>query len=334
MSILVGSPGILTTFQDLGRRGYQHLGIGPSGVMDEVSHRVANLLVGNPAETATMEITLAGPVLHFETDLMIALCGGDLSPEIEGQPVPQWRPVMVRGGSRLAFGKPIKGSRCYLAVDGGFRIPSVMKSASTHLAAGFGGFHGRPLRSGDRLETGPSPRDQYPALQLRFNRERRPFLGADWLASWFREVDFARPSALRAIQGPQWSSLTTDSRARFLEDTFRVTSNSDRMGFRLQGPKLSLKQPMEMLSSGVATGTIQLPPDGSPILLMADRQTTGGYPRLGELASVDIPKAAQLRPGDTLRFMIISLEEAQDLYLSREARFRELEQILADRRNR
>lgn len=333
MSLLCESPGLLTTFQDLGRRGYQHLGIGPGGAMDEVSHRMANLLVGNPAGTATLEITLAGPVLHFETDAMIALCGGDLSPEIEGRPVPLWRPVLARGGSRLVFGRPARGSRCYLAVAGGFMIPPVMKSASTHLAAGFGGFHGRPLRAGDRVETGPSHPSPYPSLQARFNRERPPFLAPGWHVPWFRELDFALPSTLRIIPGPQWPSLTTGSRAGFLEDTFRVASNSNRMGLRLEGPRLSLEQAMEMLSSGVATGTIQLPPDGSPILLMADRQTTGGYPRIGELASVDLPKAAQLRPGDTLRFTVIPLEEAQELYLSREARFSELEQILAEQQN-
>jgi len=248
--------------------------------------------------------------------------------------VPLWRPVLVRAGSRLLFGKAVKGARCYLAVDGDYKIPVTMKSASTNLAAKFGGFQGRPLRAGDQLMTEPSPRDHYPTLQWRFSRERRPFLGLDWFASWFREMDFVRPSALRFIPGPQWPLLTEASRRLFLEETFHVRSDSDRMGIRRQGPKLSLEHPLEMISSGVATGTLQLPPDGSPILLMADRQTTGGYPRIGELASVDLPKTAQLRPGEKLRFAPIALEAAQELYLRREARFHELEQILADRKER
>ena len=333
MSILVEAPGLLTTIQDLGRPGYQHLGVGPSGVMDEVSHRIANLLVGSPPEMASLEITLTGPTLLFETDSLIALCGGDLSAQMEGGPLPLWRPVMVRAGSRLNFGKAILGARCYLAVAGGYGIPAVMGSASTNLTGSFGGHEGRSLRAGDRLATNP-PGDHYPSLQRRFRSEGQPILGPDWFAAWTSELDFSRPATLRMIQGPQWPRLTEDSRSRFLHDFFRVDSRSNRMGIRFQGPSLALEQPMEMVSSGVATGTLQLPPDGCPILLMADRQTTGGYPRLGELASVDLPNAAQLRPGETLRFETISLEKAQDLYLRREIRLRELEKTLASRKER
>ena len=331
MSILVEAPGLLTTIQDLGRHGYQHLGVGPGGAMDEVSHRFANLLSGNSPEMPSLEITLAGPVLRFETESLVALCGGDLSPEIDERPVPLWRPVMVRAGSRLSFGKPIRGARCYLAVGGGFRIPLAMGSASTNLAAAFGGFQGRRLRAGDRLETEPFPKDLCPSLQGNFRPHGAAFLGSDWFAPWIQELDFVRPSTLRVIPGPQWELLTDDSRAAFLGETFHVAPDSDRMGLRLQGSKLALGQLREMISSGVTTGTIQLPPDGSPILLMADRQTTGGYPRIGEVATVDIPKAAQLRPGESLRFKPITLEESQGLYLRREACRRDLEKILAGR---
>ncbi len=333
MSILVEAPGLLTTLQDLGRRGYQHLGIGPSGVMDEVSHRIANLLVGNPLEMASLEITLTGPTLHFDTDALIALCGGDLSAQVDVLPVPLWRPVMVRAGSRMNFGKPMMGARCYLAVAGGYGVPAVLGSTSTNLAASFGGHEGRPLRAGDRLVT-KSPREHYPALQRRFHSEGQPIQGPEWFAAWTGDLDFSRPCTLRMIQGPQWPDLTEASRSGFLGDSFRVDSRSNRIGIRFQGPALMLEQPMEMVSSGVATGTLQLPPDGTPILLMADRQTTGGYPRLGELASVDLPNAAQLRPGETLRFENIALEEAQELYLRRETRLRELEKTLASQKER
>ncbi len=334
MSILVESSGLLTTLQDLGRLGYQHLGIGPSGAMDEVSHRMANLLAGNPAQAATLEITHTGPTLRFDQDTMIVLCGGDLTPEIEDRRVPLWRPVMVRAGARLGFGEPVKGFRCYLAVAGGFRVEPMMNSASTNLAAGFGGFRGRPLKEGDRLETGACPEENYPTLQWRFHRGRNGFLGLDWFAPWFRELDFLRPAILRLVPGPQWDLLTSASRATLTEAEFTIAANSDRMGIRMHGPRLFLEHPVEMISSGVATGSVQLPPDGSPILLMAERQTTGGYPRLGELASVDRPKAAQLGFGETLRFQMVSLEAAQERCLQREARFRELERILDDRRRR
>jgi antagonist of KipI len=329
MSIQVEAPGLLSTLQDLGRFGYQHLGVGSCGAMDPVSHRLANLLVGNPQGAATLEMTLAGPTLQFKTDALIALGGADLNPDIEGEPVRLWRPTLVRGGALLSFGGPAQGCRCYLAVAGGFRVPEVMRSASTQLAAGFGGFQGRPLKRGDLLETGPCPRQIYPALQQRFARGLQPAVALDWFPPWYQELDFLRPARLRVIPGPQWPLLTEASRRGFLEENFQVGPNSDRMGLRLRGPRLALEQPLEMISSGVATGTVQLPPDGSPILLMADRQTTGGYPRLGELASVDLARAAQLRSTETVRFATISLEAAQSLFLRREARFHALERILA-----
>ena len=333
MTILVESPGLLSTLQDLGRRGYQHLGVGTSGAMDPVSHRLVNLLAGNPAGAATLEITLAGPALRFETDTLIALGGADLSPEIEGQPVHLWRPMLVRAGALLAFGRPVQGCRCYLAVAGGFQVPEVMGSRSTQLAAGFGGFQGRAMKRGDRLPTAPCPRELFPTLQLRFGRGLQPFLALDWFPPWYTELDFLRPAGLRVVPGPQWPLLTAESRRSFLEEGFQAAPNSDRMGIRLRGPRLELERSMEMISSGVTAGSIQLPPDGSPILLMADRQTTGGYPRLGEVASVDLPRAAQLRPGEELRFKAVTLEEAQRLLVAREARFRALERILAVRRN-
>jgi antagonist of KipI len=330
VSLRVESFGLLTTLQDLGRRGFQHLGVGPGGAMDEVSHRLANLLVGNPAQTPTLEMTLAGPSLHFETETLMALCGADLSPTIAGLPVPLWRPVLVAAGARLKFGRPVQGARCYLAVAGGFKVPTVMGSGSTHLAAGFGGFQGRPLRIGDQLEIGSCDGDRYPTLWKRFRQGRLPFLGTGWFAPWNRELDLLQPATLRLIPGPQWPSLTDESRQSLLAASYNVAPNSDRMGIRMLGPRLALEQPLEMVSSGVVTGTLQLPPDGSLILLMADRQTTGGYPRLGEVASVDLPKAAQLRPGETLRFILVPLAEAQELLLQREARLRDLEQILLD----
>jgi len=334
MSVAVEVPGLLTTVQDPGRRGFQHLGIGPGGVMDDVSPRLGNLLVGNPEAAATLEITLAGPRLAFEGDALIALCGADLSAAIDGRPVPLWRPVRIRAGARLQFGRPLAGARCYLAVAGGFRVAPVMASASTNLAAGFGGFQGRALRRGDRLETGAWPTDLYPGLEARFLRGSASFQAIDWFAPWFREVSFERPATLQVVAGPEWAALTAPSREAFLAMPFTAAPDSNRMGIRLRGPALAFERPLEMLSAGVTKGTLQLPPDGAPILLMADRQTTGGYPRLGEVASVALPTAAQLAPGEAIRFRMIPLEEAQGLYLRREARLADLARILKDRQGR
>ena len=330
MSLRVDAPGLLTTVQDLGRPGWQHLGVGPGGAMDPVSAALANLLVGNGAGAAVLELTLAGPTLCFEADALIALGGADLSPEIEGEPLGLWRPTLVRAGARLSFGPALRGCRCCLAVAGGFSVPAVMGSASTQLAAGFGGFQGRALRRGDRLQTGAAP-ERDPGLRRRFARGSRPFLALDWFPPWYLDLDFLRPARLRLIPGPQWPALAAGARRSLLEGTFQVAPESDRMGLRLRGPRLELEGPMEMLSAGVATGTLQLPPDGAPILLMADRQTTGGYPRLGELASVDLARAAQLRPGEDLRFAPVTLEAAQELLRGRAERFRALERTLAER---
>jgi antagonist of KipI len=331
VSIQVRGPGLLTTLQDLGRHGRQHLGIGPGGAMDELSHRLASLLVGNPPELPSMEITLCGPELEFETDSLVALAGADLSAEVDGLPVPLWRPVLVRAGARMRFGAAVDGCRCYLAVAGGFGVPTVLGGAGTHLIAGFGGFQGRPLRTGDRLDTGPPPPDRYPGLQRCFRQETRALQSLGWFVPWFQELDFRRPAQLRLIPGPHWPLLRPEARASLLGEPFRVGSDSDRMGLRLGGPSLDLDRPLEPVSAGVATGTLQLPPDGVPILLMADRQTTGGYPRLGELASVDLPRAGQLRPGDLLRFRLITLEEAQDQSLERAARLAQLAVGVAER---
>lgn len=330
MSLSVEAPGLLTTIQDLGRVGFQHLGVGPGGALDEVSHRIANRIVGNPPSSATLEITLSGPRLRFESQALIALCGGDLSPTIDGEPLPTWRPVLVRAGTCLRFGKAIQGARATLAVGGGFQIQRVMGSSSTHLAGQFGGFQGRALRKGDRLELGPDPTQLYPSLRRRFQAGTAPFLGSDWFSSAARELDFTRPATLGLIPGPQWARLEASSREALLGATFRVGIQSSRMALHVEGAALALDTGLEMISSGVATGTLQLPPDGRPLLLLADRQTTGGYPRLGELASVDLPLAAQLRPGEALRFERIDVESAQRLLLQREARLRDLEKILSD----
>jgi antagonist of KipI len=334
VTILVESSGLLSSLQDLGRPGYQHLGVGPGGAMDDLSHRLVSLLVGNPPELPSLEITLVGPVLLFEEDALVALGGADLSAEADGLPVPLWRPVMVRAGARLRFGKPLEGCRSYLAVAGGFKVPPVLGGSGTHLAAGFGGFHGRALRPGDRLAAAPPPPELYPGLQRLFASETRPIVSLGWFVPWFREQDCRRPTELGFIPGPQWLLLRPEHRGPFLDGTYRVASESDRMGLRLRGPRgqaPTLERKVDLVSAGVTAGTLQLPPDGVPILLMADRQTTGGYPRLGEVAGVDLCRAAQLRPGEPVRFRPATVDEAQDRWLRREEWLRGLAEQVAER---
>ena len=310
MSIEVIKPGPLSSLQDLGRTGVQRFGVIASGVMDEWSHRWANLLAGNANDEASLEITLMGPSLLFHQDALIAIVGADLSPRIGEQAVPMAEPVRVAAGSRLDFGRRVFGCRTYLAVHGGFAVPPVMGSRSTYLRAGFGGWQGRALRKGDRLPIAADalgPAD-LPAVQ--------PLKVPPHPARHDR--------AIRAIPGQQWARFSAQAQARWFDAPFVVNLNSDRMGYRLDGPGLALAAPLEMISEAVAFGTVQVPPDGQPIVLMADRQTTGGYPKIASVASVDLPLLAQRVPGETLRFERVTLDEAQALYLEREAEFARL----------
>jgi antagonist of KipI len=319
MSIRVIKPGPLSSLQDLGRAGFQRFGVIVCGAMDEWSHRVANLLVGNLADEATLEITLMGPSLAFEETALVAILGADLSPRIGDTPVPMGRPVLVRAGSQLDFGRRAFGCRAYLAVHGGFAVAPVMGSRSTYLRAGFGGFEGRALRKGDALPVGVGdPRGVFPSLARGLDA------GAGALATLPEGALGAiahpatEPRALRAIAGQQWDAFTDEAQSRFLGAAFEVNANSDRMGYRLEGPALALRAPLEMISEGVAFGTVQVPPDGNPIVLMADRQTAGGYPKIAAVASVDLPLIAQAVPRESVRFERVSLEDAQRLLVERE----------------
>lgn len=317
MALKVHRAGILSTVQDLGRHGYQRFGVPVGGVMDEYSHRLANLLVGNAEQEATLEITLAGPRLEFTEDGLIGVCGGDFTPTIDGRKVPAARPVLVAKGSVLDFGTCRLGCRAYLAVAGGFEVPRVMGSKSTYLRGGFGGFEGRSLRRGDVLLIGEGGAQLYPGLRAELARGTA-FAFPRWSVnahSAFLAHDHHR---IHFVPGRHWDLFSEDSRLQFPSVQFRIAPESDRMGYRLEGPPLVLKQPVEILSEAVTFGTIQIPPDGRPIVLMANRQTTGGYPRIGEVSTVDLPLLAQLPPGDTVQFEPMTLEDSQRLYLQRD----------------
>jgi len=317
MSVRVHRAGILSTLQDRGRYGYQRFGMPAGGVMDEHSHRLANLLVGNAEEEATLEFTLAGPRLEFTDLTLIAICGGDFAPTIGGQEVPVSRPVLVRPGTVLDLAVCRLGCRAYLAVAGGFDVPVVMGSKSTYLPASIGGFEGRALRRGDELPSRRAPATLYPGLH-RALQTQEAFACPKWSVHANAALLAHDHHRIRFMQGRHFALFSESSQAQFVGAEFRIGANSDRMGYRLEGPELTSSEPGEILPEAVAFGSIQVPPDGKPIVLMANRQTTGGYPLIGEVASVDLPLLAQLPPGDTLRFEPITLEQSQQLYLQRE----------------
>jgi antagonist of KipI len=318
VTIHIVTGGLQTTVQDLGRVGMQRDGVPVGGAMDRAALRIGNLLVGNDDGAAALEASLIGPALTFEDESLIALAGADMSATLDGREVPTWRAMLVHAGATLRFGRLAVGCRTYVAVAGGIDVPLVFGSRSTYLRARFGGHDGRSLKPGDVLEIGaPSTLSQGVAAAL------RSVDGALHVARWSIAPTvrprYAEDVVVRLVAGAHLGLLTATSRDALAGGTFSVSSSSDRMGYRLEGPPLSLRQPVELLSEGVTFGTVQLPPGGAPIVLMADAQTTGGYPRVGEVASVDLPLVAQLKPGDRLRFRFISLEDAQALYLAHEA---------------
>ena len=318
MTIRVVKPGALSTLQDLGRYGYQRYGVIVDGAMDEWAHRLANLLVGNPESEATLEITMIGPTLAFDEAAVIAICGADLSPRIGGREVPMDRPVRLRAGSVLEFGRRRSGCRAYLAVSGGYAVAPVMDSKSTYLRGGFGGFDGRALRKGDTIAIGSASGVANDPKRVDGDA---PF-GLLPSPPAARSRSIGAEVSARVVAGAQWPVFSDEAQRAFVTTAFTLTSNSDRMGYRLEGTKLATREPIEMISEGVSFGTIQVPPDGNPIILMADCQTTGGYPKIAHAASVDLPMLAQMMPGQTIRFELISLDAAQALYLASERELR------------
>lgn len=323
--IIIKKPGLLTSVQDLGRYGYQKYGVIASGVMDPFAHRIANLLVGNAENLPTLEITLQGPIIEFQKDTLISICGGELSPSINGHPVRTWRPIYVKKNSVLQFKLPKSGCRSYLAVSGGFSVSRVMGSHSTYLRAKIGGFHGRALKTNDQLLFGSySQLSSRMIQQINDSLSNMPFIEINWSVSPDLTTLFSTNTPIRVIKGRQYHLFTDDSQKQLWSHSFTILNQSDRMGYRLQGPTLELKNSEEMLSEAVSFGTIQVPPDGNPIILLADRQTTGGYPKIGQIASVDLSLIAQAKPGDKLQFTEVSHEEAQLLLLEKERKIQQL----------
>lgn len=306
MEMNVIRAGRLTTVQDLGRPGHRATGVAAGGAADGLALRVANLLVGNAENAAGLECTLTGPELVFSTDALVAAGGASF----EG--LPAWQPVWVRAGEPLVLGACRGGCRGYLAVAGGIETPVVLGSRGTDLRARFGGFEGRALRDGDRLSAGAP--------------ERTASLD-HWRVDTRILPPYSASPVLRVVRGAQADEFDD----AWLRAEFRVTPQFDRMGLRLSGPKLARRDNRELLSAAVAPGTVQVPPDGQPIVLLADAQTIGGYPRLAHVIAVDQPLAAQLQAGGTVRFREVTLTEAHRLALIREHTLAILREGLAEK---
>jgi antagonist of KipI len=305
MTIRVVRPGLLMTVQDLGRPGHQHIGVCPGGALDPISLELANALVGNEAGDAALELTVAGPELEFERDTLVALAGATFEADI-----PIGRPVLVARGTRLSIGHAARGARGYLAVAGGIAVEPVLGSRSTYLPGRFGGLQGRVVQRGDALPLVPESerlsRERFETLKNRRGNTVR------WWVSPLTVPD-RLPGVLHAIEGQHFGDFDADMQRAFFRTVWRVTSESNRMGCRLAGPSLVRVKKDQILSGPTGLGSIQVPASGVPIALLADRQTTGGYPRIAEIASADVPRLAQVAPGGTVRFARCGLDRAAEL---------------------
>jgi len=292
-------PGILDSFQDSGRYGYAHLGVSVGGCMDKLAGRLANLLVGNTETEAVLEMHFPAPLLYFNEEIEFALTGADFCAKVGGRVVPQNRRIILPAGSTLSFENKIWGQRCYLGIAGGWALTKELGSYSTHLKAGFGGWQGRRLKKGDSI----------PLRQHSNYHAQAPII-----SRWFIYPDlFYKPGPVRVIAGIEWHWLTKNAKKDLQNHPFAISRQSDRMGYHLSGKLLEKTVNTELLSSGVLAGTVQLLPNGNPLLLMADCQTTGGYPRILQVADVDLPKLAQMGAGESFTFSLISTEESMGL---------------------
>ena len=304
MSVVVERPGLFTTVQDSGRWGYQHFGVPVAGAMDLPSHRLANALVGNPPSAATLEITLAGPQLRFEDPTKFAVTGAEFDVRLDDVPVEANTCCLARPGQILALGERQAGVRAYVSVAGGFETAPVFGSRSTHVPSRMGGMSGRPLRTGDRLEVGKT--------NHRAAREgtRRPAV-----------TELPKEGArVRVIVGSHADMLGPEQMQLFEQSRYRVKSESDRMGYRLEGPRLKTPREHNAISSAVVLGAVQVPPSGLPIVLLADHQTTGGYLQVASVISADVPVVGQLMASHWIEFVACSEAEAMRALIAQERR--------------
>jgi biotin-dependent carboxylase-like uncharacterized protein len=297
--LLVQDAGPLTTVQDLGRPGYLRVGIPASGPMDREAFLLANRLVGNPDTAAGLECTLIGPRVEFTDERLVAITGADMAATVNGSPVRAWQGLRVRAGDVLRLGPARSGVRAYLAVTGGVETPPVLGSRATYVRGGLGGLEGRALRKGDRLPLGRMAA----ARPRRMDPGRVPAYGGE--------------AELAVVLGPQDDRFTPAGIAALFEGPYEMLPQNDRMGARLKGPFIEHTRGHDIISDGVALGGIQVIGEGQPIVLLADRQSTGGYTKIGTVCSFDIGRIAQVKPGGRLRFRRVTVAEAHAMLRDR-----------------
>jgi len=318
MNLEISRAGFMTSVQDSGRKGLRRYGVSVGGALDQHAFRTANLLVGNEDSAAGFEITFGGLQLQFGDERVIAWGGGAFEGKIGSTSLPAGHAALVEAGDELIIDRPRIGCRAWLAISGGMDVPLVLGSRSTDLRAAFGGYEGRPLRDGDKIMLGRnSARSKVLIAKLRDEK----------IARWKPPHDWANPAqtepTLRFVRGVDWKRFSGPSIEQFTGELFSVSSESDRMGIRLDGPQLKRSDESDLISEAVAPGTVQVPPGGKPILLLGDCQTIGGYPKIAHVITVDLPIAAQLRTGDHFRFREVSYGEAHQFLIERERNFQE-----------
>ncbi len=290
-------PGLLTTIQDLGRFGFQKYGVVTSGAMDPFAMQVANILVGNQRDEACIEITMVGPEFIVMSDFTMAITGADFNIRVNGEPISMWKSIQLKKGDHLVFGSARSGIRSYLSVSGGFDVPIVMGSKSTYIRAGIG----KAITKGDKL--------------FGFVAKRKAGVGIFYteIPTYRKEVE------VRVVKGPHTDRFTKEGLNNFFNEIHTISPQSDRMGYQLESQPITHQNGADIWSDAIPFGGIQVPASGKPIILMADRQTTGGYTRIATVISVDIPKVAQLIPGGKIQFKEVDVDEAQNLLSERES---------------
>ena len=304
-TLQIREPGLFTTVQDRGRYGYQRLGVPVSGAMDEFALRAANLLVGNDQGAACLEMTVIGPDIAFLADTWIAVAGADLTARLDGEALERWESVQVRAGSTLSFTDMQDGMRAYLAVAGGVDLPLVMGSRSTYAKAAIGGVDGRALRKGDVISALPLGPDRT------FVRRQLP--------DGLKIPSYGQHHELRVVLGPQHRAFGPEAIATLLGSVYTISLDSDRMGYLLQGPPIVHQSGADIVSDGNPPGAVQVPGNGTPTVLLADRGTTGGYTKIATVISSDLARLAQAVPGHTVTLEAVTVEEAHRLYREKEA---------------
>ncbi|MGG9961915.1 biotin-dependent carboxyltransferase family protein [Ferruginibacter sp. SUN106] len=305
MSIKIIKPGVLTTLHDAGRSGHRGIGIGTGGAMDIFAMKAANYLCGNDDQQAVMETSFPAPEILFQQDAIISLAGADFAATINNTAIPVWKTILVKKGSLLQFKQPLSGSKLYLAVHGGWQAQQWLNSYSTHLKLAVGGYSGRALQKNDVINF----------RKHNFSFEANVIL-SHRISAYQLEKIYQPQNNIRCIKGVEYDWLNETAKNNFEKNNFIISNQSDRMGLRLTGNTIMLQQTTELISSAVDAGVIQLLPDGNCIVLMADHQTTGGYPRIASVIKADLPKLAQLNPNNKISFAIITLKEAEDALIS------------------